>query len=313
MKYGRYAAIDIGTVTCRLLIADIDVSGLHEIKRGYGITNLGDGVDATGLLKPEAIERLINQVRQFQELIALHQDANHKNIKVVVVATSAARDAKNASVFLEALDSLGISLHIISGEKEAALSFAGVSYDFPDENLLVVDIGGGSTECSAGYSGGQPLLNQSFNVGCRRVTERFLKSNPPASEELLSARKWAHEVMKPYFERLAASGFSVERMVAVAGTATSVVSIHKKMQIYRASEVHRSVIEQKVLRDLYSEMKNMPLDQVKKIIGLDPGRAPVIVAGLLILDVVMELAQQKSFTASEADILQGIILDTATK
>lgn len=313
MKHGRYAAIDIGTVTCRLLIVDVEKSGLRELERGYGITNLGEGIDATGLLKPEAIQRVIDQITLFLHMIDSYRDKDHQQIKLVTMATSAARDAKNAQDFLDALDEIGVSLSIIPGEREAALSFAGVAHDFPDENLLVVDIGGGSTEYSAGHSGVGPILSHSFDVGCRRITERFFAGDPPTDEELFLARRWVKETMQPYFDQLLASGFSVERMVAVAGTATSVASIHKRMLVYDRDEVHRSVVERDTLLQLFNKIRRMPLEQVKRIIGLDPGRAPVIVAGLMILDIAMELAEKECFTVSEADILQGIILDTATK
>lgn len=313
MKFGRYAAIDIGTVTCRLLVADVDKKGIHELEKGYGITNLGEGVDATGLLKPEAMQRVVDQIRSFQQTIDSYRDAEHPTIEVIAMATSASRDAKNSADFLERLDEIGVSLTIIPGEKEAALSFTGVSNDFPSEDILVIDVGGGSTEFSAGYAGESPVLRHSFNVGCRRVTERFLPSDPPSENELSMARAWIKETMEPFFVRLASSDFTIGRMVAVAGTATTVVSVHKKMKVYNSGKVHRSIVSAEVLEKVYEDLRKVNLDQRKETIGLDPGRAGVIVAGLLILEVAMELAGQESFTVSEADILQGIILDTATK
>ena len=309
----RYAAIDIGTVTCRLLIADVDDNGLHELERMCAITNLGEGVDKTGCLKPEAMGRVAGQVAQFQKRIAAYQDREHPAITTIATATSAARDAKNSAEFLRILGDMGVALHIISGEKEATLSFLGVSESFPGEELLVVDIGGGSTEVSLGRAGAPPLRSHSFDVGCRRVTERFLASDPPTDAELADARAWVAGTMQGYFEGLSQEGFAVGRLVAVAGTATSVVSVHKRMKVYDSAQVHRAVISRKTLLDVYGALRSVPLAQRRLTVGLEPDRASVIVAGLAILDVVMGLAGQDSFTVSETDILQGIILDTAAK
>lgn len=310
---GRYAAIDIGTVTCRLLIADVDKSGLHEITRGYGITNLGEGVDATGYLKPEAMQRVADQVKRFKETITSYQTPDHPHIKVIAMATSAARDAHNGDEFHAMLQKLGIGLTIIPGEKEAALSFAGVANDFPGEDLLVVDVGGGSTEFSAGSADEAPQDSFSFDIGCRRITERYFHEDPPTEQELADARQSIASAFKGYFTDLEERAFHLERMVAVAGTATSVVSIHKQMKVYDVCAVHRSVISRQILEAVFKELCAKTLVERKKIIGLDPDRASVIIAGVLILDVAMELAGQDHFTVSESDILQGIILDTAAK
>lgn len=310
----RYAAIDIGTVTCRLLIADVDKdAALHEVKRGYAITNLGEGVDATGLLALEAMQRVCDQVEQFQKTIKQYQNAEQGITQTIVVATSAARDAKNSSDFIARLAAIGISLTIISGEREAALSFRGASSDFLKENILVADIGGGSTEIIVGHAGESPVWSHSFNVGCRRLTERFFVNDPPQEQELQKARQWVVENMEEYFAPLKRNDVPLDRMLAVAGTATSAIAIHKRMAVYDSAQVHGSILSRNELKELYDDLKKKPLEERKKTVGLDPQRAGVIVAGFLILGVVMELCGQKCFTASESDILQGIILDASTK
>ncbi|MCL2889443.1 MAG: Ppx/GppA family phosphatase [Eggerthellaceae bacterium] len=309
----RYAAIDIGTVTSRLLVADIDAAGLHEREKDHAITNLGEGVDATGYLKRQAMERVAAQIAVFQKKIAAHQDSEHPKITTITTATSASRDAKNAAEFLAILQNLGIELTIIPGEKEAKLAFLGVSNSFPKECLLVVDIGGGSTEISAGCTGELPRLSCSIDVGCRRVTERFLRSDPPGEEELHEARLWIRSMMGGCFEKLSKSGFSMDRMVAVAGTATSAVSIHKKMEVYDSRLVHGSVLERSDILAIYERLRHLPLEARRQTLGLDPDRADVIVAGLEILLIILDLAGRESVTVSESDILQGIILDTAAK
>lgn len=312
-QYGRYAAIDIGTVTCRLLIADVNESGLVELAKGYGITNLGEDVDATSCLKPEAMQRVRAQLEQFKQEIASYQEKDAPPITVIAMATSASRDAKNSADFLTLLDEIDIHPLIIPGSKEAALSFNGVSADFPDENLLVIDIGGGSTELSAGSSGAAPRISHSFDVGCRRIAERFIKSDPPSKDEMTQAYQWIEEEFSSYFHTLNKTNFVLDRMVAVAGTATSVVSIHKKMKVYDSAQVHRSIITRDILDEVFAQLSSVTLDQRKQVVGLDPGRAGVIVAGLMVLQVAMDLSGEKSFTVSESDILQGIILDAVAK
>lgn len=307
----RFAAIDIGTVTCRMLVADVVDGRLVELAKEYAITNLGEGVDATGVLKPEAMQRVRDAVARYLQVRDSFINEENPSIKTVAMATSASRDAKNSADFAAMLSSLGVELSVIPGEKEAALSFKGASGDFPGEGILVVDIGGGSTEIIAGAAGQSPVKAHSFNIGCRRVTERFLHSNPPAKDELEAASAWIREEMRWYFDELAESGFAIDRLVAVAGTATSVVSMRESMEEYDSERVHKAVVALPELDRITQELAEMTLEQRENVVGLDPKRAPVIVAGLLILREILELAGVVSFTASESDILQGIVLDSA--
>ena len=313
-RAGRYAAIDIGTVTCRMLVADVDGQGcLHELDREYEITNLGEGVDATGVLKPQAMERVAAAVGRYRRLLDGFATPEHPQVQLTAMATSAARDARNADEFAAMLAGLGVTLSVIPGQKEAALSFKGASCDFPDEQLIVVDIGGGSTEIVAGPACGDPVRSHSFNIGCRRVTEKFFNADPPSPAELDEARSWTMEGMRPFFDELHASGFAADRLVAVAGTATTVVSIHERMEVYDTSRVHKAVIDRPVLDQVYDRLRSVPLAERERIVGLDPGRAPVIVAGMVIMQSVLDLAGADSFTVSESDILHGIILDAAAR
>lgn len=312
LRPGRYAAIDIGTVTCRMLVADIDEAGaLHELRREYAITNLGEGVDASGVLRPEAMQRVADVVARYQAILDACEPEDGGGITVTAVATSASRDARNADEFVALLAEAGITLTVVPGEREATLSFAGASCDFAGERILVVDVGGGSTELVAGRAGEAPVQAHSFDIGCRRVTEKFLEADPPSDEELGRARAWIAEEMRSYFDDLGAGGFAPERVVAVAGTATSVVAVHERMAEYDSSRVHRSVVERAVLDEVYAQLASVGLDERRRTAGLDPGRAPVIVAGLVILQVVLDLAGMPSFTVSESDILHGIVLEAA--
>lgn len=308
MHCGRYAAIDIGTVTCRMLVVDVGESGLHELTREYVITNLGEGVDATGELKPEAIDRVVRAIDGFLAVRDSLATPDHPVVRTVAVATSAARDARNAADFAARLRERGIELSVIPGSREAALSFSGASIDFSGERLMVVDVGGGSTEVVMGVGGAEPLCAHSFNVGCRRVTEKFLASDPPAPEELARARAWIREQMASWLADQAKEAADLERVVAVAGTATTVVSIRERMETYDSSRVHKARVSRQELLEVYERLAALPLSARKKVVGLDPKRAPVMVAGLLILLEVLDFAGIDAFTVSETDILHGITL-----
>lgn len=308
MRCGRYAAIDIGTVTCRMLVVDVGESGLHELTREYAITNLGEGVDATGELKPEAMERVVRAIDGFLAVRDSLSAPDHPVIRTVAVATSAARDARNAADFAARLRERGIELSVIPGSREAALSFSGASIDFSGERLMVVDVGGGSTEVVMGTGGAEPLCAHSFNVGCRRVTEKFLASDPPAPEELAQARAWIREQMASWFADQAKEAASLERVIAVAGTATTVVSIRERMETYDSSRVHKALVSRQDLLEVYERLAALPLSERMQVVGLDPKRAPVMVAGLLILLEVLDFAGIDAFTVSETDILHGITL-----
>ena len=282
---GRYAAIDIGTVTCRLLIADIDdAGGIEELHRDYAICNLGVGVDKTRHLAPEAIERVCSVSERFVDSLQSMQVDGP--IPVRTCATSASRDADNAAQFKERLATFGITPEVIPGEEEAVLSFAGATSAFPGETVTVADIGGGSTEVIAGLAGAAPAHAHSFNVGCRRVTDRFFTQDPPTDDDRARACEWIAQEFAPYLDMLKSEGLLSNRLIAVAGTATSVISMREQMRAYDSSRVHGAVA---TLNDVDA----------------------LILAGLLILRQLMETAGLDSFTASERDILHGIILGMA--
>lgn len=304
----RIAAFDIGTVTCRLLLAEVQDGALHELERRCVITNLGVGVDKTGVLQEDAIQRVVSQIAEYVEIVKRYRNEQYPDIPIVAVATSASRDAQNSDALVGKLRKLGVELSVIEGEREAALSFRGASRGYEGENLLVADIGGGSTEVVLGVGGKSPVLAHSFNVGCRRMTERFYVSDPPSADEASAARTWVREELAPFFQHARAQGIAIDRIVAVAGTATSVVSMHKEMKVYDSSQVDGVSVSRETLQGLYDRLRSMPLAQRKQVVGLQPERASVIVAGLGILLEVLDAAGCKTFTVSESDILQGLVL-----
>ena len=305
----RYAAIDIGTVTARLLIADVDAAGLHPLTYESNIVNLGAGVDATGALDPQAIDRVCATVERYMEKVA--QASSEKPVQVRCLATSASRDASNADVFVERMAQLGVEMMVISGVREAELAFLGASADFPGEALLVSDIGGGSTELIAGVAGEGIVHSHSFNIGSRRATERCIVNDPPTKEELRAIADWAAPQFATFFEELKQRGFTYERYIAVAGTSTTVVSIAEAMDPYDRDRVHGARVSAGTLDAVVDRLAGMALEQRCNVVGLQPNRAPIIVAGMTILQQVLKASGLSSFTTSETDILEGIVMDAA--
>lgn len=335
-KLTRYAAIDIGTVTCRLLVGETDGRSVRPLARRAIITNLGEDVDATGVLKPEAMERVFCAVRGFLDIIAHYESASSTDkssnnvyeadentgattgnaraaggMRIIAMATSAARDARNADEFATELAKMGVTLSVIPGEKEAALSFMGASMDFAGQPIIVTDIGGGSTEIIAGIAGQKPDFAHSFNIGCRRMTERFLTCDPLDSAQVQESRQWMRAAFEPYFQNIQQQGFHAAHVVSVAGTATSIVSMIERMEVYDSERVHGCTVTKQQLDQVFSELSVKTLDQRMHRVGLQPERASVINAGLIIQQEVLRAAGTNAFVASESDILQGIILTAA--
>lgn len=301
----RFAAIDIGTVTSRLLVADTDGVAVQVVAREYEVTNLGEGVDATGLITQAALERVAAAVDRF---IQVRNGCSLPDLPVlgtVVMATSAARDAQNADAFAQMLAERGLELQVISGQREAELTFAGVTIEASSgTSVAAVDVGGGSTEVSFGVAGQGMSAARSFDVGCRRMTERFLHADPPTAAQLDAARAWA----VGQFEAWHPSSPASCTLYAVAGTATSAIAMHKGLRVYDSSQVHGATMTRDQLQRQLESLARMSAEERQHVIGLDPRRAPVIVAGLVILTCVMDVFGFSAFTASESDILQGMIL-----
>jgi exopolyphosphatase/guanosine-5'-triphosphate,3'-diphosphate pyrophosphatase len=309
----RMAVVDIGTVTTRLLVADVDGMLVKPLDRQMRITHLGEGLRETGVLSKAAMGRVRDALVTFRESIE-----RFGAVETVTLATSAARDAQNADEFTAMLEELGYKLAIIPGAREAELSFLGAASSFPGPATLVVDIGGGSTEVTFGsidssgldgtYVAPRIEALRSFDIGCRRMTDAYLKSDPPIAEETARLRADVREAMQPWFDALPQTP---RAMVAVAGTATSVVSMFKHMDVYDPDEVHGTVVTAKDLAVLTDALSRRSLKELRHVAGLEPDRASVIVAGLIVLGCVLELSGLEAFTVSETDILCGALIDCA--
>jgi exopolyphosphatase/guanosine-5'-triphosphate,3'-diphosphate pyrophosphatase len=305
--FRRIAAIDIGTVTTRLLIADTDGADVREVLRRTTVTHLGEGLNATGALSAAGIGRVSDAVRGFSDDIAhLGADA------VVAVATSAARDASNGPEFLDAVEAAGVRPRIIPGAVEARLSFTGAALGISGEAILVADLGGGSTELILGTAGSGDgacgcsiEMARSLDVGSRRVLDMFLHADPPLAAELEAASAWIAEQMSPYFAELPESP---RELITLAGTGTTLSAVRQHLETYDPAKVHGSHLSAAEVDGLFHRLAGMDLVARRGVVGMDPARADVIVAGALILLVIIGLAGVGGTTVSEHDILYGLAL-----
>ena len=301
----RVAAIDCGTNSIRLLIAEPDGSGgLNDLKRRLEIVRLGQGVDATGEFHPDALRRTFAAVDDYAELI---KKAEVPVEKVHFVATSAARDAKNRdSFFLGIKERLGVQADVISGETEARLSFMGaLSRVTPDgEPVLVMDIGGGSTELITGSAAGELHSAISLDIGSVRVTERFLKQNPVADDDLERATRYVDEL-------LAGSGVdfdSIGTWIGVAGTATTLAGVYLELEQYDRERVHGARMPVPAIAELLNRLAGLTVEEIRALPSMHPGRADVITGGALVETRVAQRLHVGELIVSESDILDGIAL-----
>jgi exopolyphosphatase/guanosine-5'-triphosphate,3'-diphosphate pyrophosphatase len=301
----RVAVVDIGTNSTRLLVAEVDGRSLSELERESIVTRLGEGVDATGRLGEEPQRRVFAVLDRYLEAIERHGAAPR-----VVVMTSAVRDAANGADFAATVTGrYGLEGRTLSGEDEARLSFLGATAARdPDDPapLLVIDIGGGSTEMIVGARGAVEF-HVSTQVGVVRHTERHLHSDPPAAAELealaADARRTLEAAVPADVRSRAAAA------VAVAGTATSCAAIDLALDPYDAARVEGHRITAARLAELRDRLAALPLAERRGVKGLDPNRAPTIVAGTVILLEVLGAFGLDAFEASERDILWGVALD----
>ena len=299
----RVAVVDIGTNSTRLLVADVDGHGtVTELDRRTRVTRLGDGVDATGVLAPEAIDRVLATLDEYsaaaERLGAQARPA---------VLTSAVRDAANGPEFVATVEArYGLEARAIEGSEEARLSYLGAtSGRRPQGSVLVIDVGGGSTELVLGR-GSDVEFAVSMQVGVVRQTERHLHADPPECDELdrLGAEVRAvieRSVPEPRRRR-------PELAIAVAGTATSCAAIDQALDPYDPARVHGYRLALPTLRLLLARLASLDLQARRRVRGLHPDRAPTIVAGVAILIRVLEAFHLEAFEVSEHDILHGVAL-----
>lgn len=295
----RVAAVDLGTNSTRLLVADVDDGRVDEIERRLTITRLGEGVDTRRRLLPLPIARVRNCLADYRRVIEAHGAD-----RTLAVATSAFRDAENGEAFLGEIEwSYGFQTTLLSGEEEAVFTLRGVTGGRAfDPGTLIVDVGGGSTELIVGGPSGV-IFQASLDLGCVRLTERFLLGDPPTDEEL---ELCAGAVRSLLVERVPDEvQATVRAAVGVAGTVTTLAALDLGLVVYDPERVHGHRVSAESVESQLRGLAALPLAVRRRVPGLEPERAPVIVAGIVIVREVLRYFGLATLEASEHDLLHG--------
>jgi exopolyphosphatase/guanosine-5'-triphosphate,3'-diphosphate pyrophosphatase len=302
----RVAAVDIGTNSTRLLVADVDSGRIHDLERETRITRLGEGVDKRRRLLPVPIARVRNVLSDYRRQLEAHGAE-----RTLAIATSAIRDAENGEAFLGEIEwSYGFATRLLTGHDEAMMMFRGVTSERAlDDGTVIVDIGGGSTELVAGGGGDGVRWHDSLDIGSVRLTERFLASDPPTADELASC---ATAVRALLAERVPDEIRGATRSaVGVAGTITSIAALALGLKEYDRDQVHGFELGADALDEQLHRLASVPLVERRNLRPLDPDRAPVIVAGTVITRETLAFFGVDSMEISERDILDGAALAAA--
>jgi exopolyphosphatase/guanosine-5'-triphosphate,3'-diphosphate pyrophosphatase len=301
---GNLAAVDCGTLSTRLLISAPSGEPILRLMR---ITRLGERVDRSGLLLPEAIERTLGVLREYQALMGEHEVR-----KARMVGTSALRDASNRALFsMPAAELIGTELELLSGQDEAALSFLGATAELSAESApwLVADIGGGSTELVVGP---EPFGARSLDLGCVRVTERFLQHDPPTGDEIAEAEAW----LEAQYNRAEAEvpGFrSARAFIGLAGTVSALARFDQGLVSYDREAVHHYRLARQSVERALADLAGRRASQRAALPGIEEGRAELIVGGALVLATLMAHFGFEECLVSESDILDGLVITMRTE
>ena len=291
----RVAALDLGTNTTRLLVADVEDSEVRGVVRRTVVTRLGEGVDRRRVLLPTALARVRNALVDFRR-----EAAELGAERALLVATSAVRDAENGEAFLGEIEwSYGFATRLLDGRAEAELTFRGVTTGgLARGRTLVLDVGGGSTELVLGVAH-EVEQAVSIDIGSVRLTERFLPSDPPTASQLRAVRDHAAAALPSW---------RVEHGVGVAGTVTTIAALDLGLAAYDPDRVHGHVLTRAALEVQLERLAGLPLAERLRVPALEPGRAPVIVAGAAIVAAAMSACELETLVASERDLLDGVAL-----
>lgn len=302
----RLASIDIGTNSVRLLVAECDGERTSTVDRRMVITRLGEGVDDTRLLAAAAVDRTAVVLRDYRLAMEALKPAGFR-----AAATSALRDCGNNDDFLNlAASILGERPEILSGAEEARASFVGAVSDIDREHMdetgpvLVFDIGGGSTEIIVGNRRG--ITVRSVDVGCVRMSERFLTMDPPSPVAVGRMESYIVGQLKPVIGALLTQGVSLA--IGLAGTVTTLSAIKQGLEKYDTDRIHHSHLSRAEVEDLFLKLTSVGLEERKRVLGIEPGRADVIVGGAAVLRAIMDSACLEGILVSEKDILDGLVI-----
>jgi len=298
----RIAVIDTGTNSTRLLVADVEQRSVKELDRRTTITRLGEGVDRTGRLNRNAKERVRSCISLYASILV-----EYEPLTTVILATSSVRDAEDGADFLAEIAQLYSYDHrILSGDEEARLSFSGATfYTAQEHRTLLFDVGGGSTEMVVG-EGLDVAFTRSMRLGCVRLKERFLVSDPASNDEIRVASGFIDGILADAIDPAHVSG--IDHGVGVAGTVTSLAAIDLGLKSYDRDLVHGHELTTGKVEELFTRLAALPVEKRMQIPTMERGRADVIVAGALIILRLLRYTGLQSFLVSERDILDGAAL-----
>jgi exopolyphosphatase/guanosine-5'-triphosphate,3'-diphosphate pyrophosphatase len=292
----RVGVVDLGTNSTRLLVADVEDSEVREVERRLEITRLGEGVDSRRQLLPEAMARVRNVLSDYRRIIE-----EHRSERTLAFATSAVRDAENGEAFLGEIEwSYGFETRLLSGHEEALLTFRGVSTGREiEEDTFVLDVGGGSTELIVGGPSGVSF-HESYNLGCVRLTERF--PGDPKGCAAYVRTTLSENVPAEVRPRLA---------IGVAGTVTQLATLDLGLESEEPELVHGHHLRARAIEQLLAKLAAMPVDEIRELRGMHPDRAPVIVAGTVVVLETLQHFDLDELEVSERDIMHGAALAAA--
>jgi exopolyphosphatase/guanosine-5'-triphosphate,3'-diphosphate pyrophosphatase len=309
MSTKRLAGVDIGTLTCRLLIADLPVNGsLKELRSERRILRLGEGVDQSKRLKGAAMDRVIQCLKEWRAVIE-----GYRVEACTAVATSAVRDAANRQEFLDRVKSeAGFEVEVITGEEEARRTMLGIRSGLPAgvTDVLALDIGGGSTEFIIDREGLAPMV-RSIDIGVVRLSERMLQHDPPTAEEVQRAREWirteTEQARRAILQRAAVT------FVGTAGTITSLAAMAQQLPAYEPARIHNYLLALETIRGLEQQLLSRTKVARAGLPGLERGREDVIAAGAIIIRTIMETLGVRECLVSDLGLREGVLIDLAMR
>jgi exopolyphosphatase / guanosine-5'-triphosphate,3'-diphosphate pyrophosphatase len=303
----RLAAVDVGTNSTRLLVADVDgpANPLMTIDRRTRITRLGQGVNEARRLDGEAIARTLAVLEEYAQAISEHGVS-----RVRMTATSASRDASNRDEFFDPAEQLlGVRPELISGDEEATLEYSGATHDLTEpEPYLLIDVGGGSTEFIAGGRAPEGLI--SVDVGCVRLTEQYLHSDPPSPEELSVAVSAVRDHLADV-DRAVPGAAHAKTLIGTAGTVWTMGAIELGVDASDGARIHHTRLSRAAAEDIFRTLATETIEQRRHNPGLEPGRVDVIVGGVIVVVTAMRHWGFDEMLVSEADILDGLVRSIA--
>lgn len=297
----KIAAVDLGTNSIRLMLCKVCDNKFVWKTKEVITTRIGKNVDNTGLLNDKAIEKNIEAIKYFKK-----KAENFGAEKIIFFATSAIRDALNKEYFLEKVKSeVGIDIKVLNGEEEAAIGILGASYGYDDENLLVIDVGGGSTELVLGCND-KILYSTSVNAGAVRMTEKYITSNPIPQKDIDALEESLNGLFHDAIMHL--KDRKIDKVIAIGGTATTAASIYHELKVYDWEKVHNTILDKCFLNKIFDTLKTMTIRERYDIPGLQKERADIIPAGIFIIKYIMDKLNTEQIVISESDNLEGIII-----